>query len=81
MSNSSINLLNSPYPSSTKDTLIGYFKISQHIYIHSNYGYLGKPIGPTEYYIATLFNNPSLEGLLYGLSIGLKSSIMIFIFI
>ena len=32
-------------------------------------------------YLANFFNNPIIEGLLYGLSLGLKSSIMIFIFI
>jgi NADH-ubiquinone oxidoreductase chain 1 len=32
-------------------------------------------------YIEYLINNPIIEGLLYGLSIGLKSSILIFIFI
>ena len=34
-----------------------------------------------EYYIENLFENPLLEGLLYGLSLGLKSSLMIFTFI
>jgi NADH-ubiquinone oxidoreductase chain 1 len=33
------------------------------------------------YYIQYAFNNPILEGLLYGLNLGLKSSIMIFTFI
>jgi NADH-ubiquinone oxidoreductase chain 1 len=32
-------------------------------------------------YIKDIVNNPILEGLLYGLSLGFKSSIMIFIFI
>jgi NADH-ubiquinone oxidoreductase chain 1 len=32
-------------------------------------------------YIEGLFNNPTLDGLLYGLNLGLKSSIMIFTFI
>jgi NADH-ubiquinone oxidoreductase chain 1 len=32
-------------------------------------------------YIESLFNNPTLDGLLYGLNLGLKSSIMIFTFI
>lgn len=32
-------------------------------------------------YIETIFNNPALNGLLYGLNLGLKSSIMIFTFI
>ena len=32
-------------------------------------------------YIESIFNNPSLEGLLFGLNLGLKSSIMIFTFI
>jgi NADH-ubiquinone oxidoreductase chain 1 len=32
-------------------------------------------------YIENLFNNSSLEGLLYALNLGLKSSIMIFTFI
>jgi len=36
---------------------------------------------PWRSYINNIFNNPSLEGLLYGLNLGLKSSIMIFIFI
>jgi NADH-ubiquinone oxidoreductase chain 1 len=34
-----------------------------------------------EYYIEDILNNSIVEGLLYGLSLGLKSSIMIFIFI
>jgi NADH-ubiquinone oxidoreductase chain 1 len=34
-----------------------------------------------EYYLEDIFNNPILEGLFYGLSLGLKSSIMIFTFI
>ncbi len=34
-----------------------------------------------EKYLENIFNNPILEGLFYGLSLGLKSSIMIFIFI
>ena len=34
-----------------------------------------------ENYIEEIFNNPITEGLLYGLTLGLKSSIMIFIFI
>jgi NADH-ubiquinone oxidoreductase chain 1 len=34
-----------------------------------------------EYYIENIFENPILEGLLYGLSLGLKSSLMIFTFI
>jgi NADH-ubiquinone oxidoreductase chain 1 len=33
------------------------------------------------YYIENLIGNPIIEGLLYGLSLGLKSSAMIFIFI
>nr|AMX22317.1 NADH dehydrogenase subunit 1 [Cryphonectria parasitica] len=37
--------------------------------------------GLAQIYIEYISNNPNLEGLLYGLSIGLKSSIMIFIFI
>jgi NADH-ubiquinone oxidoreductase chain 1 len=32
-------------------------------------------------YIENLFSNPLLEGLMYGLSLGIKSCIMIFIFI
>ena len=36
---------------------------------------------PWRSYINNIFNNPSLEGLLYGLNLGLKSSMMIFIFI
>jgi len=32
-------------------------------------------------YIENMFNNPTLDGLLYGLNLGLKSSIMIFTFI
>jgi NADH-ubiquinone oxidoreductase chain 1 len=34
-----------------------------------------------EYYLNDFFHSPILEGLFYGLSLGLKSSIMIFIFI
>ena len=34
-----------------------------------------------EKYLDNIFNNPIIEGLIYGLSLGLKSSIMIFIFI
>ena len=34
-----------------------------------------------EYYVENILNNSIMEGLLYGLSLGLKSSIMIFIFI
>ena len=34
-----------------------------------------------EKHLENVFNNPIFEGLLYGLSLGLKSSIMIFIFI
>lgn len=34
-----------------------------------------------EYYIENILNNSIVEGLLYGLSLGLKSSMMIFIFI
>jgi NADH-ubiquinone oxidoreductase chain 1 len=34
-----------------------------------------------EHYIENIFENPILEGLLYGLSLGLKSSLMIFTFI
>jgi NADH-ubiquinone oxidoreductase chain 1 len=34
-----------------------------------------------EYFSNNIFNNPIIEGLLYGLYLGLKSSIMIFIFI
>ncbi len=34
-----------------------------------------------EKYLENIFNNPILEGLFYGLSLGLKSSIMIFTFI
>lgn len=34
-----------------------------------------------EYYIKDVMNNPILEGLFYGLSLGLKSSILIFVFI
>ena len=34
-----------------------------------------------EYYVENILNNSIIEGLLYGLSLGLKSSIMIFIFI
>ena len=34
-----------------------------------------------EYYIKDIMNNPILEGLFYGLSLGLKSSILIFVFI
>ncbi len=34
-----------------------------------------------EYYVENILNNSIVEGLLYGLSLGLKSSIMIFIFI
>ena len=37
--------------------------------------------GPAQYYIEYILNNPNLEGLLYGLTLGLKSSIMIFVFI
>lgn len=37
--------------------------------------------GPAQYYIEYILNNPNLEGLLYGLTLGLKSSIMIFCFI
>ena len=37
--------------------------------------------GPAHYYIEYILTNPNLEGLLYGLTLGLKSSIMIFIFI
>lgn len=37
--------------------------------------------GPAQYYLEYVLNNPNLEGLLYGLSLGLKSSIMIFVFI
>jgi len=36
---------------------------------------------PLEYYIELFFNSPISIGLLYGLSLGIKSSIMIFIFI
>jgi NADH-ubiquinone oxidoreductase chain 1 len=36
---------------------------------------------PWRSYINNIFSNPSLEGLLYGLNLGLKSSMMIFIFI
>lgn len=32
-------------------------------------------------YIESIFNSPTLDGLLYGLNLGLKSSIMIFTFI
>jgi hypothetical protein len=39
------------------------------------------PTGPAYYLIESLLTNPNLEGLLYGLTIGLKSSIMIFVFI
>lgn len=35
----------------------------------------------TELYIKYFFNNPVIEGLLYGLNLGLKSSLMIFTFI
>ena len=34
-----------------------------------------------EFYIEYIFNNPILEGLIYGLNLGLKSSFMIFTFI
>jgi NADH-ubiquinone oxidoreductase chain 1 len=34
-----------------------------------------------EYYIEYIISNPIIEGLFYGLNLGLKSSIMIFIFI
>ena len=34
-----------------------------------------------EKYLENIFNSPILEGLFYGLSLGLKSSIMIFTFI
>ena len=37
--------------------------------------------GPAQYYIEYILNNSNLEGLLYGLTLGLKSSIMIFVFI
>lgn len=37
--------------------------------------------GPAHNFIESLLTNPNLEGLLYGLTIGLKSSIMIFVFI
>lgn len=37
--------------------------------------------GPTELYMSSILNDPDLEGLLYGITIGLKSSIMIFVFI
>jgi NADH-ubiquinone oxidoreductase chain 1 len=37
--------------------------------------------GASQYYIEYIVNNPILEGLLYGLTLGLKSSIMIFVFI
>lgn len=37
--------------------------------------------GPAQYYIEYILNNPNLEGLLYGLTLGLKSSIMIFVFV
>jgi len=36
---------------------------------------------PLEYYLDYIFDNPISIGLLYGLSLGIKSSIMIFIFI
>lgn len=37
--------------------------------------------GPASHFIGYVLTNPNLEGLLYGLTIGLKSSIMIFVFI
>jgi NADH-ubiquinone oxidoreductase chain 1 len=50
-------------------------------------GYLSSPLLSTdgifylEYYIETLASNSVIEGLIYGLTLGLKSSIMIFAFI
>jgi len=43
--------------------------------------YLLQEVDYTSFYIDILLSNPLIEGLLYGLSIGLKSSIMIFTFI
>lgn len=37
--------------------------------------------GPAELLMSSIFTDPDLEGLLYGITIGLKSSIMIFVFI
>lgn len=37
--------------------------------------------GPAHNFIESIFTNPNLDGLLYGLTIGVKSSIMIFVFI
>nr|YP_009262068.1 NADH dehydrogenase subunit 1 [Chrysoporthe austroafricana]AMX22143.1 NADH dehydrogenase subunit 1 [Chrysoporthe austroafricana] len=55
----------------------------QYVYVICNnpaFYFLGNS-GLAQFYIEYISNNPNLEGLLYGLSIGLKSSIMIFIFI
>ena len=37
--------------------------------------------GPAESFLISILTDPDLEGLLYGITIGLKSSIMIFVFI
>lgn len=37
--------------------------------------------GPAHNFIESILTNPNLDGLLYGLTIGVKSSIMIFVFI
>jgi len=39
------------------------------------------PVGPAELLISSILTDPDLEGLVYGITIGLKSSIMIFVFI
>jgi NADH:ubiquinone oxidoreductase subunit H len=39
------------------------------------------PAGPVELFIFYISTDPSKSGLVYGLTIGLKSSIMIFVFI
>jgi len=37
--------------------------------------------GPAELLMSSILTDPDLEGLVYGITIGLKSSIMIFVFI
>lgn len=48
-----------------------------------NWSIYGKTIttGPAQFFVDSILTNPNLEGLLYGITIGLKSSIMIFVFI
>ncbi|GAB4064073.1 hypothetical protein GCM10028777_09270 [Angustibacter speluncae] len=55
--------------------------IGGYLFIGSSLINLTLYLSGTNFIINSIINSPILEGLLYGLSLGIKSSMMVFVFI